>query len=120
MFCINHPYFLRYSGVVSSRSPAPSSFQPIKQSNSSPGSPQPFHSRPYQSMAPAVQRTSVALLKQPILQPPAQSVNVQDYVNNFNRDLTSHTFGWPADAVEKQVSKDGVFSFNLTEWLKDL
>ncbi|XP_028408971.1 WW domain-containing adapter protein with coiled-coil-like [Dendronephthya gigantea] len=100
-------------GVVSSRSPGPSSFQPIKQSNSTPGSPQPFHPRPYQSMAPAVQRTTVTSLKQPILHPPAQSVNLQDYVNYFNRDLTTHIFGWPADTVEKQAQRSSDDTTNL-------
>jgi hypothetical protein len=92
-----------FSGAVSSRSPGPSHFQPIKQPNSNPNSPQPFHPRSYQSTAPAVQRTTVTSIKQPILHPPSQTVNLQEYVNQFSRELITHTLAWPADTVEKQV-----------------
>jgi hypothetical protein len=54
-------------------------------------------------MALAVQRTTVASIKQPILHPPPQSVNLQEFVNQCSRELITHTLGWPADSMEKQV-----------------
>ncbi|CAB3998632.1 WW domain-containing adapter with coiled-coil isoform X1 [Paramuricea clavata] len=101
------------STQVSTRSAGPSHFQPIKQSNSNPSSPQPFHPRSYQSMAPAVQRTTVASIKQPILHPPPQSVNLQEFVNQCSRELITHTLGWPADSMEKQALRSTDDTNNL-------
>lgn len=91
--------------MVTSRAPGPTHFQAIKQSILTPNSLQTFHPRSYQSTAPAVQRTTVASIKQPILHPTPQTVNLQEYVNSCNRELITHTLGWHADSVEKQVRK---------------